>query len=678
MAASTGDIMIFRFAVAFAVAAFATLPASAEKPRQDCIHLLLVDGQNNHDWPRATRILTQILESSGRFRVEVSTTPAANATKEAWDRWRPDFTKYNVVLSNFNGGHMANGVHWPREVEKALEDYVSGGGGLVIYHAANNSFVNWPAYNEMIGLGWRDKGFGPSLIIDPDEKVIEIPRGQGLDPGHGPEHDFQITVRNTGHPITQGMPTKWLHPHEQLTHGQHGPAKNLTVLTYAWSKDSRENEPMDWVIPYGKGRVYSTMLGHLWKDGPDTAMRCVGFQIMLIRGCEWAATGNVTYPIPKNFPTATEIRLAKPQKAAYVPEPDPVATQILVGAQNCPLWEADKPQMWNQVLKHPERTPALGFYSQDNPEVADWETKWAVEHGVSFFVYCWYRNGQGGPVKMNFGSAIHDALLKSRYVSKMKFSIMWENQARGTAGVSGEADLMENLLPFWIDSYFRHSSYLKIDNKPLLFIYRPEFLVQDLGGVDKVRAALDKMRAACRKAGFAGLYVLGEYRGLDAKHLELMKQLGLDYTFAYCWHVQGNPSPQQAIAAQLDYINKTRRIGILPEIVTVSQGWSGWNDEGSIWKLPPRQYRELLENAKAIVRSFPASELGSKMLLLDNWNEWSEGHYIAPHREYGFGYLDAVREVFSDSPKKHVDLLPGDVGMGPYDRAYKRPVSKTK
>ncbi|MGD0041516.1 MAG: glycoside hydrolase family 99-like domain-containing protein, partial [Isosphaeraceae bacterium] len=331
-----------------------------------------------------------------------------------------------------------------------------------------------------------------------------------------------------------------------------------------------------------------------------------------------------------------------------------------------------QPKIWDQVLKHPERTPALGFYSQENPEVADWETKWAVEHGISFFVYCWYRNGQGGPVKMRFGSAIHDALLKSRYVSKMKFAIMWENQARGTAGVSNEADLMENLLPFWTESYFRHPSYLKIDNKPLLFIYRPEFLVQDLGGVDQVRAALDKMRVACRKAGFDGLYILGEYRGLDPNHLKLMKQLGLDYTFAYCWHVQGSPKPEQAIAAQLDYIDRTRRMGILPEVVTVSQGWSGWQDEGSIWKIPPAQYKELLEKAKAVIRTFPATELGSKMLLLDNWNEWSEGHYLAPHREYGFGYLDAVREVFSDAPKDHVDLLPRDVGMGPYDQAYRR------
>ena len=260
----------------------------------------------------------------------------------------------------------------------------------------------------------------------------------------------------------------------------------------------------------------------------------------------------------------------------------------------------------------------------------------------------------------------------------MKFTIMWENQDRGRAGVADEADLMQNLLPFWLENYFRHPGYLKIDNRPLLFIYRPEFLVQDLGSVENVRAAFEKMRAACRAAGFDGLYLLGEYRGLDPKHLRLMKRLGLDYTFAYCWYVPDNPSPAKAIAAQLDAITKTRDLAILPEVVTVSQGWSGWRDEGSIWKIPPAEYKELLQQAKALVATFPASELGSKLLLLDNWNEWSEGHYLAPHREYGFGYLDAVRDVFSDAPGPHADVVPADLGLGPYDEAYRRQQSAQK
>jgi len=286
------------------------VPALAADPTpRSTLSVLIVDGMNNHDWPRATGILRGILEKSGRFRVGVATSPAADAPEEAWDRWRPEFAEHDVVLSNFNGGHKPTSRHWPREVERALEDYVRGGGGMVIYHSANNSFPNWPAYNEMIGLGWRGRDFGPGLIVGKDEQVIEIPKGQGRNPGHGPEHDFQITVLNRDHPITKGLPKTWMHPHEQLTHGQHGPAKNITVLSYAHSKDTGDNEVVDWVIPFGKGRVYVTMLGHLWKGKPDTAMRCTGFQTVLVRGCEWAATGKVTFPVPSDFPTATEMRL---------------------------------------------------------------------------------------------------------------------------------------------------------------------------------------------------------------------------------------------------------------------------------------------------------------------------------------------------------------------------------
>ncbi len=371
----------------------------------------------------------------------------------------------------------------------------------------------------------------------------------------------------------------------------------------------------------------------------------------------------------------TTVRFEKPvpvRRLSYIPEPKPVKTDMLVGAHNCPLWEADKPFMWANVLKHPERTPALGFYDQANPEVSDWETKWAVEHGINFFIYCWYRDGQGGPVKQRFGSAIHEGLLKSRFARHMKFTIMWENQSRGQAGVADERDLMENLLPFWIENYFKHPSYLKVDGKPLLFIYRPEFLVDDLGSVENVRRAFGLMREACRKAGFEGLWLLGEYRGVDRRHFDLMQSLGLDYTFAYCWYVPNNPTPEQSIAAQMDYIRKTQETSPIPQVITVSQAWSGWHDEGTIWKIPPPQFETLLRKAKDFARGLPPGQLGSRMLLLDNWNEWGEGHYIAPYREYGFGYLDAVRRVFSDAPEPHEDLIPEDIGMGPYDMAYRK------
>ena len=175
-------------------------PALAEEssPR---LSVLVVDGINNHDWPRGTKILRGILESSGRFMVDVSNSPTADAHHQQWDRWRPEFAKYDVVLSNFNGGHTAKGVHWPREVERALEDYVGGGGGLVIYHSANNAFPNWPGYNEMIGLGWRGPDFGPSLIVSPDEKVVVVPKGRGRGPRAGPEQVIELGVPRDRPPV---------------------------------------------------------------------------------------------------------------------------------------------------------------------------------------------------------------------------------------------------------------------------------------------------------------------------------------------------------------------------------------------------------------------------------------------------------------------------------------------
>jgi type 1 glutamine amidotransferase len=273
------------------------------------LRVLIVDGINNHDWKTATAGIRRILEDSGRFRVEVSTTPAREAAAKDWDAWRPDFKPYDVVVNNFNGGEGPDGIQWPEPVEKALEAYVEGGGGLVSFHAANNAFLPWVAYNEMIGLGWRKKTYGRGVQISDADEVIFIPKGSGLEPGHPPRLDFQVHLRGVSHPITNGLPPVWLHPSEQLTHGQHGPADGLTILTYAHSPVSLANEPMDWVRSYGKGRVYTTMLGHTWVGEPNPNLDCVGLQTLLARGVEWAATGRVTVPVPKNVPGPDRVSL---------------------------------------------------------------------------------------------------------------------------------------------------------------------------------------------------------------------------------------------------------------------------------------------------------------------------------------------------------------------------------
>jgi uncharacterized protein len=268
--------MIFRFLLVLQLVTACSQAATK-------LSALIVDGMNNHDWAAGTRAIQAILEGSGRFTVEVCTWPK-----------RPEFRGHDVVINNFNGGHTATGTRWPREVEQALVEYVRGGGGLVVFHAANNAFLEWPEYNDMIGLGWRDRGFGPGIAIGPGGAPVSIPKGSGLNPGHGPRHDFDVFLREPDHPIARGLPAHWLHASEQLTHGQHGPAQGLTILTYAFSEVSQQGEPMDWVREYGRGRVYTTMLGHTWKDELNPNLDDVNFQAMLARGTEWAATGKVT------------------------------------------------------------------------------------------------------------------------------------------------------------------------------------------------------------------------------------------------------------------------------------------------------------------------------------------------------------------------------------------------
>ena len=289
----------------------AALPCLSAAPAK--IRVLVVDGQNNHDWRPTSAWLKQFLTDSG-CTVTISTTPPKGAAAAAWNAWRPVFSDYDVVLSNFNGGHLPDGTRWPHRVEVAFERYVRNGGGFVSLHAANNAFLGWNAYNEMVGLLWRDRDFGPGIVINDAGQPVVVPKGTGLEPGHPPRRDLLMMTLPVDHPITRGFPRLWLHPSDQLTHGQHGlesvvRSGALTILTATRDDDLKETEPMDWVRTFGKGRVYVTMLGHTWKDQPSPDLRCAGFQTLLLRGVEWAATGHVTTPVPPDFPTADKASL---------------------------------------------------------------------------------------------------------------------------------------------------------------------------------------------------------------------------------------------------------------------------------------------------------------------------------------------------------------------------------
>jgi len=275
------------------------------------IPVLIVDGFSNHDWEQTTAVTKWILENSDYFEVDVSTVPADSME---WTTWSPEFDQYAVVIQNTNNIDAPH-LKWPAHAEKKLEDYVESGGGLYILHSANNAFPHWDEYDKMIGLGWRSSTSGYALEIGENQEVLRTPPGEGRGTGHGDRFDAVIQILNS-HPINREYPAQWQTAHTEVYSYPRGPAENLEVLSFAFdSTDTQRYWPVEWVVSYGNGRVYNSSLGHLWHGEiyPE-AYRCVGFQTTMIRAVEWAATGEVTYPVPDEFPSGDSKSLKDPDE----------------------------------------------------------------------------------------------------------------------------------------------------------------------------------------------------------------------------------------------------------------------------------------------------------------------------------------------------------------------------
>ncbi|MBL8295694.1 MAG: ThuA domain-containing protein [Bryobacterales bacterium] len=260
--------------------------------------LLIIDGQNNHAWQQTTPVLKRLLEETGLFVVDVATTPPKGGDLSVF---KPDFARYRVVVSNYNG------EPWPPKTKLAFEKFVESGGGFVSYHAADNAFPEWTAYNRMIALGgWaqRTEKDGPYAKFRDGRIVLDNKPGPGGH--HGKRHQFQLVLRDTAHPITKGMPAQWMHNTDELYDSLRGPAQDIHLLATAFSDPATngtgDHELILFTVKYGKGRIFHTTLGH-----DVEAMRSVGFIVTLQRGAEWAATGKVTQKLPADFPTATAV-----------------------------------------------------------------------------------------------------------------------------------------------------------------------------------------------------------------------------------------------------------------------------------------------------------------------------------------------------------------------------------
>jgi type 1 glutamine amidotransferase len=236
------------------------------------VRVLIITGDHGHAWKETTPYLKDLLTGAG-MKVDVTETPARDLTPD-------NLGKYDVLLLNYKDTKKGGpDTVWSAENKKAFADAVKGGKGLVVYHHASSAFVGNDEYakefEQVIAGGWRRQG------------------------NHGKRHEFNVTVRKADHPITKGLPGEFGHSNDELYQNSVVPAGS-EVLATAWSdkkidpKNTDKHEPVVWVAQYGKGRVVENSLGHdvaAMKGSP-------GFQVLLVRGVEWAATGEARAPAP--------------------------------------------------------------------------------------------------------------------------------------------------------------------------------------------------------------------------------------------------------------------------------------------------------------------------------------------------------------------------------------------
>jgi uncharacterized protein len=267
---------------------------------------LIITGQNNHNWKASSPVLKQILDETGLFTSEIMITPEQGGDMKTFS---PDFSKYRLVVLDYNGDS------WSEKTNTAFLEFVKNGGGVVVYHAADNSFPGWKEYNEMTGLGgWgnRTEKDGPYVYYKKNELVVDTSAGPGG--SHGKRSEFLVRTRQPEHPVMKGLPARWFHGTDELYSHLRGPAKNMQILATAFADTAKggggtlRDEPMLMAITYEKGKIFHTAMGHA-DEGGGPAMQCAGFIVTLQRGAEWAVTGNVTQPVPFDFPSAAGVVL---------------------------------------------------------------------------------------------------------------------------------------------------------------------------------------------------------------------------------------------------------------------------------------------------------------------------------------------------------------------------------
>ncbi len=329
----------------------------------------------------------------------------------------------------------------------------------------------------------------------------------------------------------------------------------------------------------------------------------------------------------------------------------------------------------NSVPFYPEQTwprkPLWGYVNEADPYVMEMEIEAAASHGVNVFIYDWYWYDN----RPFLEQCLNNGYLKARNNDKVKFFLMWANHTATTLWHRATA---RDFTPIWdgavdrktfdfivertIKNYFSHPSYYKMEGRPVYMLYDVENLVRGLGGVEKTLEALAYFREETVKAGFPGLDLhltirSAEYRAtkLDEKTtiLDFINMAGFDGVTHYNF-VDFAPMNRtyteilEDVKAEWERVEKTVKAPLYPN---VSLGWDNtirFMQSKRKW-LCLEDTPENVEIGFRLAKDYVDShDMKAPLIVVNSWNEWTEGSYFQPDDRYGYGHLEAAKRVFLD------------------------------
>ena len=360
-------------------------------------------------------------------------------------------------------------------------------------------------------------------------------------------------------------------------------------------------------------------------------------------------------------------------KADYVPEPTPADTgDIELGALYFPGWTSTG--RWDTIIETaPERRPLLGYYQEGDPELVDWQIKWAVECGIKFLLVDWYWSAG----RMGLHEWL-DGYEKSRYKSQIKWAMMWANHnPPGTHSVQDQINVTQH----WIDHYFNTPGYYRIDGKPVVMVWMWENMDRDLGEGASTKL-LELSQEMARKAGYPGIYFIDmkwPEAGTSPEIIGKIREVGFDCTSIYHYMESGGRGVNQyfyhfddVAATNADHWEALYETGILPFLPNLSTGWDDRPWHGCAGCSIPGRTVAAFEKICADARAF-AERTGIRRLLVAPLNEWGEGSYAEPNTEFGFGMYEALRKTFAKEPAGGRPLWYGPEDVGRTARQFRNP-----